>query len=192
MEPQHQQLIEEEAKLGQTLQSLQSPGQPVPDPEGDAQGAVHRGPGGDLGQRGGGRDLEVDQRLGCAVQRAQDKIAGMQARSGALDELLESGVLEDVGGGRDDIQHELDKVGARARWSRAGRPQGQHGPRGRDRSRQPGAAGVHWSRRGQPDRRLRRPFMTDLGDLGGSGDDSLDLELAAATILGDSRDVQPC
>jgi hypothetical protein len=36
---------------------------------------------------------------GAALQRAQDKIATMQARSGALDELLESGVLEDVGGG---------------------------------------------------------------------------------------------
>jgi phage shock protein A len=48
---------------------------------------------------------------GAALQRAQDKIATMQARSGALDELLESGVLEDVGGGGDDIQKELDKVG---------------------------------------------------------------------------------
>jgi phage shock protein A len=38
----------------------------------------------------------------------------MQARSGALDELLESGVLEDVGGGGDDIQKELDKVGTDA------------------------------------------------------------------------------
>ena len=35
----------------------------------------------------------------------------MQARSGALDELLESGALEDVGGGGDDIQKELDQVG---------------------------------------------------------------------------------
>jgi phage shock protein A len=48
---------------------------------------------------------------GAALQRAQDKIATMQARSGALDELLESGVLEDVGGGGDDIQKELDAVG---------------------------------------------------------------------------------
>ena len=38
----------------------------------------------------------------------------MQARSGALDELLESGVLEDVGGGNDDIQKELDQVGSDA------------------------------------------------------------------------------
>jgi len=51
---------------------------------------------------------------GAALQRAQDKIATMQARSGALDELLESGVLEDVGGGSDDIQKELDKVGTDA------------------------------------------------------------------------------
>jgi phage shock protein A len=49
---------------------------------------------------------------GAAVTRAQDKIAGMQARSSALDELLESGVLEDVGAGHDDIQRELDKIGA--------------------------------------------------------------------------------
>ena len=48
---------------------------------------------------------------GATLQRAQDKIATMQARSGALDELLESGVLEDVGGGTDDIQKELDQVG---------------------------------------------------------------------------------
>jgi phage shock protein A len=47
----------------------------------------------------------------AALSRAQDKIANMQAHAGALDELLESGVLEDVGGGTDDIQKELDQVG---------------------------------------------------------------------------------
>ena len=47
---------------------------------------------------------------GAALERAQDKIATMQARAGALDELLQSGVLEDVGGGGDDIQKELDEV----------------------------------------------------------------------------------
>jgi phage shock protein A len=34
----------------------------------------------------------------------------MQARAGAMDELLQSGVLEDVGGGTDDIQKELDEA----------------------------------------------------------------------------------
>jgi len=51
---------------------------------------------------------------GAALQRAQDKIATMQSRAGALDELLQSGVLEDVGGGTDDIQKELDEAGASA------------------------------------------------------------------------------
>ena len=51
---------------------------------------------------------------GAALDRAQDKIANMQARAGALDELLQSGVLEDVGGGTDDIQKELDEAGGSA------------------------------------------------------------------------------
>jgi len=51
---------------------------------------------------------------GAALQRAQDKIANMQARAAATDELLQSGVLEDVGGDTDDIQHELDAAGANA------------------------------------------------------------------------------
>jgi len=38
----------------------------------------------------------------------------MQARAGALDELLQSGVLEDVGGDTDDIQQELDEAGTAA------------------------------------------------------------------------------
>jgi phage shock protein A len=51
---------------------------------------------------------------GAALQRAQDKIALMQARASATDELLQSGVLEDVGGDTDDIQHELDQASASA------------------------------------------------------------------------------
>jgi phage shock protein A len=51
--------------------------------------------------------------VGLAIQRAEDKTAQMQARAGAIDELLASGALEDhVGGGNDYIQAELDKLGA--------------------------------------------------------------------------------
>jgi phage shock protein A len=45
-----------------------------------------------------------------AMQRAQDKIASMQARAGAMDELLASGALNDLSTPVDDIQKELDKV----------------------------------------------------------------------------------
>jgi phage shock protein A len=47
-----------------------------------------------------------------AMLRAQDKIAGMQARAGAIDELLASGALNDLSTPVDDIQKELDKVTA--------------------------------------------------------------------------------
>jgi phage shock protein A len=52
--------------------------------------------------------------VGMAVQRAQDKTEQMQARAGALDELLASGALADatVPGGRDEIQSQLDALTA--------------------------------------------------------------------------------
>jgi phage shock protein A len=51
---------------------------------------------------------------GAAMQRAQDKVADMQARSGALDELLASGALTDLTSSRDDIQAQLDKASSSA------------------------------------------------------------------------------
>lgn len=47
---------------------------------------------------------------GLAMQRAQDKIGQMQARAGAMDELLSSGALTDLSGNSDPIQAELDKA----------------------------------------------------------------------------------
>jgi phage shock protein A len=49
---------------------------------------------------------------GLAMQRAQDKIANMQARAGAVDELLASGALNDLSGSSDPLQNELDKGSA--------------------------------------------------------------------------------
>jgi phage shock protein A len=51
--------------------------------------------------------------VGMAIQRAEDKTAQMQARAGAIDELLASGALDDaIGPKRDDIQAELDAITA--------------------------------------------------------------------------------
>ena len=47
---------------------------------------------------------------GMSMQRAQDKIDGMQARAGAMDELLASGALTDLTNPVDDIQAQLDQV----------------------------------------------------------------------------------
>ncbi len=49
--------------------------------------------------------------VGMAVQRAKDKTENMKARASALDELVESGTLEDVtSGSQDDIDRELSKI----------------------------------------------------------------------------------
>ncbi|HEV8164403.1 MAG TPA: PspA/IM30 family protein, partial [Actinomycetota bacterium] len=47
--------------------------------------------------------------VGMAMQRAEDKVASMQARSGALDELMASGALDDASSSSDRLQAELDR-----------------------------------------------------------------------------------
>jgi len=106
--PQDEQLKEEEEKLTKTLASLQSrvnefrTQKETLKAQYTASKAVAS-----VDESVAGISKSVGD-SGQALQRAQDKIANMQARSSALDELLESGVLEDVGGGTDDIQKELD------------------------------------------------------------------------------------
>jgi phage shock protein A len=72
--------------------------------------------------------------VGLAIQRAEDKTEQMKARAGAIDELMASGALDDmVGGPRDDIQAELDRMGAghdvEAELSRLKGEIGQSAPR---------------------------------------------------------------
>jgi phage shock protein A len=53
--------------------------------------------------------------VGLAIQRAEDKTAQMQARAGAIDELLASGALDDpTGSTKDDITAELDRMAAQS------------------------------------------------------------------------------
>ena len=114
MEAQHQQLTSEEQKMEQTLQALQQRVNTFRTQKevlkaqysaASAESSVNESVAGISSTLGDS---------GAALQRAQDKIATMQARAGALDELLQSGVLEDVGGDTDDIQKELDEAGTAA------------------------------------------------------------------------------
>ncbi|WP_067438264.1 PspA/IM30 family protein [Nocardioides jensenii] len=54
--------------------------------------------------------------VGMAIQRAEDKTANMQARAGAIDELIASGALDDVSnpGGQDDIARELESMSSQS------------------------------------------------------------------------------
>lgn len=110
MEPQHEQLTEEEQKLESALAELQEKvntfrtQKEVLKAQYTAASAVTS-----VDESAAGIPASVSD-SGAALERAQDKIAAMQARAGALDELLQSGVLEDVGGGDHDIQKELDEI----------------------------------------------------------------------------------
>jgi len=114
MESQRQQLNEEEEKLEQTLAALQERVNQFRTQKETLKAQY----------TAASAEASVDESIagisstlgdsGAALDRAQDKIANMQARAGALDELLQSGVLEDVGGDTDDIQKELDEAGSSA------------------------------------------------------------------------------
>ncbi|HTW99965.1 MAG TPA: PspA/IM30 family protein [Acidimicrobiales bacterium] len=112
MQPQHDQLVEQQQHLEQTLSALQQrvnsfrTQKETLKAQYAAASAVSS-----VNESVAGISSTISD-SGAALQRAQDKIAQMQAHAGALDELLESGVLEDVGGNTDDIQHELDQLGS--------------------------------------------------------------------------------
>jgi len=114
MRPQRQQLNDEEQKMEQTLSTLQQrvndfrSKKEVMKAQYTAASAMTS-----VNEEAAGISKSFGD-SGAALQRAQDKIANMQARAAATDELLQSGVLEDVGGDTDDIQRELDQASTNA------------------------------------------------------------------------------
>ena len=153
MEPQHQQLVDEEGKLAQTLQTLQARVNQFRTQKETLKAQYTGGPGHDLGQRGGGRDLQVDRRLG----RRPDQGPGQDRRhAGPLRRPRRAARVRACwrtsGGGHDDIQKELDKIGASsARSTRSWPPSRPASPR--LAPSRPAAARCRRRRPGQP----RRP-----------------------------------
>jgi phage shock protein A len=112
LQAQHQQVAEQEEKLVETSQRLQAQVEQFRTRKetlkatytaAEAQTKV--------GEAVSGISTSMGD-AGVTMQRAQDKIAGMQARAGAIDELLASGALTNLSQPVDDIQAELDKVSA--------------------------------------------------------------------------------
>ena len=118
MAPQDEELTEQQAKLEQTLDTLQKRVNEFRSQKEvlKAQYTAAKAES-SVGESTAGISHAYGD-SGAALQRAQDKIATMQARAGAVDELLQSGVLEDVGGSTDDIQEELDEAGSAAEVDR--------------------------------------------------------------------------
>src|SRR6202042_1067958 len=114
MEPQHEQLAAEEEKLEQTLDALQKrvntfrTQKEVLKAQYTAAQAETT-----VGESAAGISQTFGD-SGAELQRTQEKIAQMQARAGAVAELLASGVPEDVGGATDSIQTKHDDAGTAA------------------------------------------------------------------------------
>ena len=113
--------------------------------------------------------------VGAAIQRAEDKTAQMQARAGAIDELIASGALDDVtatGGGRRHRprarRDELRRPTSRPSWprSRAAR---------RRRAIEAGRGRRHPRGRAREGRRRGQPALTGPGSiaLGATGNESV-------------------
>jgi phage shock protein A len=108
LETQHATILEQEQKLIDTSQKLQSEveqfrtkKETIKATYTAAEASAH------ISEAVSGISTSMSD-AGAAMQRAQDKVASMQARSGALDELLSSGALTDLTSTRDDIQAQLD------------------------------------------------------------------------------------
>lgn len=110
MEPQRQQLTDQEQKLTATLQALQTrvnafrTQKETLKAQYAASSAITQ-----VNESVAGISKSLGD-SGAALQRAQEKIANMAAHAQATDELLQSGVLEDMTSGGDDIQKELDAM----------------------------------------------------------------------------------
>ena len=55
--------------------------------------------------------------VGLAVERAQNRTEEMRARAGAIDELIENGVLEDMTATTDSLEAEINRVSSQQRIS---------------------------------------------------------------------------
>jgi phage shock protein A len=110
LKTQHDQLVAQEDKLVQTTQQLQARVEAFRTQKETLKASYTAAQAQTkIGEAVSGISESMSD-TGMAMQRAQDKIAQMQARAGAVDELLASGALTDLTGSTDPIQAELDKA----------------------------------------------------------------------------------
>jgi phage shock protein A len=112
LEVQHTQIKEQEDKLIQTSQTLQNQVEEFRTRKETIKATYTAAEAQTkIGEAVAGISTSMGD-AGQAMARAQDKISEMQARAGAMDELLASGALTDLSKPVDDIQAQLDKASA--------------------------------------------------------------------------------
>jgi phage shock protein A len=108
LENQQEQLTENERKLRQKIEAFRSKKEVIKAQYSAAEAQVR------IGEAASGVGEQMAD-LGLAIQRAEDKTEGMRARAQAVEELEQAGTFEDLsqlGGGTDDIDRELAKLGS--------------------------------------------------------------------------------
>ncbi len=110
---QHEQLAQEEAKLTTASQRLQAKVEAFRTRKETIKATYTAAEAqSKIGEAVAGISEEMGD-VGLAIERAEDKTAQLQARAGAVDELLASGALDDVTAQPgDDIQAQLDRLTA--------------------------------------------------------------------------------
>jgi phage shock protein A len=103
VQDQEQRLIETSQRLKSEVESFRTRKETIKATYTAAEAQAH------IGEAVSGISTSMND-AGAAMTRAQDKIAQMQARSGAIDELLASGALTDLSHPVDDIQAQLEKA----------------------------------------------------------------------------------
>jgi phage shock protein A len=112
LETQHAQIVSQEQKLVETSQRLQTQVAAFRTKKETLKATYTAAEAQTkIGEAAAGISSSMSD-AGLTIERAQDKIAQMQARAGAIDELLASGALTDLSSNTDDIQAQLDKVAA--------------------------------------------------------------------------------
>jgi phage shock protein A len=92
LEAQQEKLVASEKRLATKVESFRSQKEVIKAQYSAAEAQVR------IGEAATGIGEEMAD-TGLAIQRAQDKTEQMQARAGAVDELVEAGTLEDFSGG---------------------------------------------------------------------------------------------
>lgn len=104
LEQQQQKLVESEQRLAMKVEAFRSQKEVIKAEYSAAEAQVR------IGEAATGIGEEMAE-TGLAIERARDRTEQMQARSAALDELVESGTLEDFTG-TTSLDRELDQIGA--------------------------------------------------------------------------------
>ena len=103
LERQQQKLVESEQRLAMKIEAFRSQKEVIKAEYTAAEAQVR------IGEAATGIGEEMAE-VGLAIERARDRTEQLQARSAALDELVEAGTLEDFTGSSSTLDRELEKI----------------------------------------------------------------------------------